>query len=158
MPTSSCPTAADARGPRARLLDLLAMGLPRRTASLDGCARRKDALSGPVHGPSAPPGVRPRPRWPAVTDGDLTPLPAPPGKRGSRCRWTDGFVPPPRRLVTLSMVCVMLSMFLAAMSQTVVATLLPFGWSPTSADSSATPGWRPPTWSRPPSRIPSWAG
>lgn len=36
-----------------------------------------------------------------------------------------GFVPLPGRLVALSMVCVVLSMFLAAMSQTIVATLLP---------------------------------
>ena len=36
-----------------------------------------------------------------------------------------GFVPPPERLVKLSLVCVVLSMFLAAMSQTVVATTLP---------------------------------
>lgn len=41
-------------------------------------------------------------------------------------RPADGeFVAPPKRLVTLSMVCVLLAMFLAALSQTVVATVLP---------------------------------
>ena len=52
--------------------------------------------------------------------------PRPTGEARVALPMDDGFVPPPRRLVTLSMACVMLSMFLAAMSQTVVATLLPF--------------------------------
>ena len=62
----------------------------------------------------------------------------------------DGeFVPPPKRLVTLSMVCVLLAMFLAAMSQTVVATILPlmvadvggferYAWAATSYMVAAT--------------------
>ena len=56
-----------------------------------------------------------------ATDTDRRPI----GK--SRCAppADQPFVPPPRRLVALSLVCVVLSMFLAAMSQTVVATLLP---------------------------------
>ncbi len=37
----------------------------------------------------------------------------------------EDFVAPPARLVRLSMICVMLAMILAALSQTVVATILP---------------------------------
>jgi len=37
----------------------------------------------------------------------------------------EDFVPPPRRQVTLSLVCVGLAMFLAALSQTVVASIMP---------------------------------
>ena len=37
----------------------------------------------------------------------------------------DAFVPPPPRQVTAAMACVLLSMFLAALSQTVVATTMP---------------------------------
>ena len=50
---------------------------------------------------------------------------------GSESGGNDGlptggeFVPPPKRLVVLSMTCVLLAMFLAALSQTVVATTLP---------------------------------
>lgn len=63
---------------------------------------------------------------------------------------TDGeFATPPKRLVVLSMVCVLLAMFLAALSQTVVATLLPimvadvggferYAWAATSYMVAAT--------------------
>ena len=62
-----------------------------------------------------------KPAIPMETDA----APGPPTEAAGALPADGEFVPPPKRLVTLSMVCVLLAMFLAAMSQTVVATILP---------------------------------